>query len=212
MAEENPFIALLATEEPEEEENPFMALLATEEPEEEEDEQGVIESIARGGGAGLVDIFKGISELGAAGLEYGDLIEDGNQQKVTQFFDQFKESAGLMPERTAGKITQTIVNYGAPGLGVFSWLSKARRAGQAVKKGEDFGGARSLFGKSAEAFGRTKVGRAATGTRTALAGSTALGTGVADILVSPSDMTTLADSWDAMPDFLRTGRRRWVGW
>lgn len=173
-------------------------------PVEEEDEQGVIESIARGGGAGLVDIFKGISELGAAGLEYGDLIEDGNQQKVTQFFDQFKESAGLMPERTAGKITQTIVNYGAPGLGVFSWLSKARRAGQAVKKGEDFGGARSLFGKSAEAFGRTKVGRAATGTRTALAGSTALGTGVADILVSPSDMTTLADSWDAMPDFLRT--------
>ena len=172
--------------------------------EEEEDEQGVIESIARGGGAGLVDIFKGISELGAAGLEYGDLIEDGNQQKVTQFFDQFKESAGLMPERTAGKITQTIVNYGAPGLGVFSWLSKARRAGQAVKKGEAFGGARSLFGKSAEAFGRTKVGRAATGTRTALAGSTALGTGVADILVSPSDMTTLADSWDAMPDFLRT--------
>ncbi len=171
---------------------------------EEESEQGVIESIARGGGAGLVDIFKGISELGAAGLEYGDLIEDGNQQKVTQFFDQFKESAGLMPERTAGKITQTIVNYGAPGLGVFSWLSKARRAGQAVKKGEDFGGARSLFGKSAEAFGRTKVGRAATGTRTALAGSTALGTGVADILVSPSDMTTLADSWDAMPDFLRT--------
>ena len=204
MAEENPFLTFANTKK-EKEENPFLALANTKVPkEEEEDEQGVIESIARGGGAGLVDIFKGISELGAAGLEYGDLIEDGNQQKVTQFFDQFKESAGLMPERTAGKITQTIVNYGAPGLGVFSWLSKARRAGQAVKKGEDFGGARSLFGKSAEAFGRTKVGRAATGTRTALAGSTALGTGVADILVSPSDMTTLADSWDAMPDFLRT--------
>mgnify|MGYP003132383322 CR=1 FL=1 len=203
MAEENPFLALVNTEK-EKEENPFLALVNTEAPKEEEPEQGVIESIARGGGAGLVDIFKGISELGAAGLEYGDLIEEGNQQKVTQFFDQFKESAGLMPERTAGKITQTIVNYGAPGLGVFSWLSKARRAGQAVRRGEDFGGSRSLFGKSAEAFGRTKAGRLATGTRPALATSTALGTGVADILVSPSDMTTLADSWDAMPDFLRT--------
>jgi hypothetical protein len=111
---------------------------------------------------------------------------------------------GLVPERTAGKIAETVVNYGAPGLGVFSWLSKARRAGQALKAGKTFGGSRTLFGKSAEAFGRTKVGRAATGSRVALAGSTALGTGIADVLVSPSDMTTLADNWDAMPEFLRT--------
>ena len=67
MAEENPFLTFANTKK-EKEENPFLALANTKVPkEEEEDEQGVIESIARGGGAGLVDIFKGISELGARG-------------------------------------------------------------------------------------------------------------------------------------------------
>jgi hypothetical protein len=41
----------------------------TVEDQEEESDQTVIGSIARGAGAGIVDIGQGISELGAAGLE-----------------------------------------------------------------------------------------------------------------------------------------------
>jgi hypothetical protein len=50
--------------------------------EEEESEQTVIGSIARGAGAGLVDIAQGISELGIAGLEASELAEEGNQEKL----------------------------------------------------------------------------------------------------------------------------------
>ena len=172
-------------------------------PVDEESDQTVIGSIARGAGAGVVDIFQGIGELGASGLEAADLIEEGSQQATSKFFEDTKASLGLVPERTAGKVAETIVNYGAPGIGVFSWVSKADKARKALQSGTAIPAARTWFGKSAEMFGRSAP-KALTQTRTGRAALTTMGTGVADILVSPSTNTTLADSWDAMPDFLRT--------
>lgn len=171
---------------------------------EEESDQTVIGSIARGTGAGLVNIAQGISELGAAGLEATDLVEEGSQEATTKAFEDFKTSFGLTPERTAGKITETIVNYATPGLGVFSWVSKADKARRALKSGTAIADARTRIGRSAQAFGRTNLGKATTSTGVGRAGLTTIGTGVADVLVSPSTNTTLADSWDAMPDELRT--------
>ncbi|MCH9787290.1 MAG: hypothetical protein K0U55_12770 [Gammaproteobacteria bacterium] len=171
--------------------------------EEPESDQTVIGSIARGAGAGLVNIAQGISELGASGLEVSGLIEDGNQQATTQFFEDTKQALGFTPERAAGKITELIVNYGAPGVGVFSWVSKADKARRALKAGTKIPDATSWFGKSAQAFGRSGPG-ALTATRAGRAALTTAGTGIADILVSPSTNITLADSWDAMPEGLQT--------
>ena len=105
-------------------EDPFLSLAseAVEDQQEDESDQTVIGSIARGAGAGIVDIGQGISELGAAGLEAANIIEEGSQQATTKFFEDAKTNLGLTPERTAGKVVETIVNYGAPGIGVFSWL------------------------------------------------------------------------------------------
>jgi len=172
-------------------------------PIDEESDQTVIGSIARGAGAGIVNIGQGLTELGAAGLASADLIEDGAQQKVTETFEGVKDSLGLVPERSAGKFAEVITTYATPGLGVFSLVSKADKARKALQSGTAIPAARTWFGKAAQSFGRTAP-KALTQTRAGRAALTTAGTGIADVLVSPSTMTTLADSWDAMPDLMRT--------
>jgi len=199
MAEENPFAAFGPSEV---EENPFAAF-GPSEVEEPESDQSVIGSIARGAGAGVVDIAQGIAELGASGLTAAGVLDGEEQQNTTKFFEDAKTAMGLTPERTAGKIVETIVNYGAPGIGVFSWVSKADKARRALKAGTKIPDPRSWFGKSAAAFGKSGAG-ASTSTRAGRAALTTMGTGVADVFVSPSTNTTLADSWDAMPEGLQT--------
>jgi hypothetical protein len=103
--------------------------------EEEESDQTVVGSIGRGVPAGLVNIAQGISELGAAGLEAVDIVDEGSQEATTQAFENFKDATGLRPERTAGKVAEVITNYATPGLGVFSWVSKADKARKAIQAG-----------------------------------------------------------------------------
>ena len=177
--------------------------LMVEESTEPESDQTVIGSIARGAGAGVVDIAQGIAELGASGLTAAGVLDGTEQEDTTKFFEDAKTAMGLTPERTAGKVVETIVNYGAPGIGVFSWVSKADKARRALKAGTKIPDPRSWFGKSAAAFGKSGAG-AATTTRAGRAALTTMGTGIADVFVSPSTNTTLADSWDAMPEGLQT--------
>jgi AraC-like DNA-binding protein len=169
---------------------------------EEEPEQTVIGSIARGAGAGLVSIPQGIAELGAAGI---DLAADTElSRNTTEFFEDLKDKLGFTPERTAGRIAETLVNYGAIAIPVAGWLGAASQAARAAKLGQAPLQAASRVRQSAYNFGRTGVGGALTANRVRLAGTTALGTGLADILVDPSTNETLVDTWDALPDILRT--------
>ena len=48
-------------------------------PVEEESEQSVLGSVARGTGAGLVNIPQGIAELGVMGLETAGIVDEGSQ-------------------------------------------------------------------------------------------------------------------------------------
>jgi hypothetical protein len=169
---------------------------------EEEPEQTVIGSIARGAGAGLVSIPQGIAELGAAGI---DLAADTElSRNTTEFFEDLKDKLGFTPERTAGRIAETLVNYGAVAIPVAGWLGAASQAARAAKLGQAPLQAASRVRQSAYNFGRTDLGSALTRRRVGLAGTTALGTGIADILVDPSTNETLVDTWDALPDILRT--------
>jgi len=170
---------------------------------EPESDQTVVGSIGRGVGAGLVNIAQGLSELGAAGLEATGAVDEGSQEATTEAFESLKDATGLRPDRAAGKVVETIATYATPGLGVFSWVSKADKARKALQAGTAAPKTRTIIGRSAVKFGE-KAPAALTGTRAGRAALTTVGTGVADIFVSPSSMTTLADSWDAMPEFLRT--------
>jgi hypothetical protein len=168
---------------------------------EEESDQTVLGSVARGAGAGLVSAVQGIGELGAMGLEAAGVVDEGSQEATTKFFQDSKEALGFTPERAAGKVVEQVVNYGSAAIPVLGWVSKAGRASAALKAGTAMPAAKTWFGKSAVEFG--KKSKLPT-TRTGRAALTTAGTGVADFLVSPSTNTTLADSWDAMPEQLRT--------
>jgi hypothetical protein len=101
---------------------------------EEEPEQTVIGSIARGAGAGLVSIPQGIAELGAAGI---DLAADTElSRNTTEFFEDLKDKLGFTPERTAGRIAETLVNYGAIAIPVAGWLGAASQGARAARLGQ----------------------------------------------------------------------------
>ena len=175
-----------------------------EEPAQQED-YSTIGDIARGAGAGALNIFQGVAELGAAGIDYVADTDTGTA--TTNAFESVKESLGFVPTGTAGHVAEMLVNYGSLAIPIGGWIGAAGKAGQAVKGGAavaDVVTGATKIRRGAQAFGATKTGQALTGSRVARAGSTALATGLADILVSPSTNHTLADSWDALPSYLRT--------
>jgi hypothetical protein len=163
-----------------------------------EDQPSVFADIGRGMGSGAINIVQGISELGALGIDAA--LNTNTSRSTTEFFEDGKQWLGLVPEGTAGKVAESLVNYGSMAIPVAGWLSRANQ----VAKGAKVLAGTSGFAKSAEQFGKSGIGKTLLGNRVKLAGTTALGTGAADILVSPSTGHTLADSFDALPDFLQT--------
>ena len=167
------------------------------------DAGGQIGDIAQGVGAGFTNIAQGLSEVAVMPLESAGLVDEGSQEKVTQFFEDTKDTLGFTPDTTAGKVTETIATYVPTPLVMLSFVSKVAKAAKALQAGTLIPQATSLFGRSAQLFGRTAP-KALTTTRVGQAALTTVGSGVGDFLVSPSTMGTLADSWDALPEGLRT--------
>jgi hypothetical protein len=167
-------------------------------PDNNANQPSVFADIGRGMGAGAINIVQGISELGALGIDAA--LNTNTSRSTSAFFEDGKQWLGLVPEGTAGKIAEGLVNYGSMAIPIAGWLSRANQVAKGVKVVSGTSG----FAKSAEQFGKSGIGKTLLGNRVKLAGSTALGTGAADILVSPSTGHTLSDSFDALPDFLRT--------
>ena len=161
-------------------------------------EKGVFQDLGQGIGAGFVNIGQGLVELGALGVDAA--LDTDYSRDVTEFFEDGKEYLNLTPTGTAGKIAEGIVTYGSAAIPVVGWLGRAN----AVAKGTKVVPGASKFARSAEAFGKSAAGKTMLGNRVKLAGSTALATGAADIFVAPSTFNTMSDSFDALPDALRT--------
>ena len=176
----------------------FVPTPVQQEVDETPDEKGVFQDIGQGLGAGVINIGQGITELGAAGV---DLVFDTDTSRdVTEFFEGTKESLNLTPTGTAGKISEGIVTFGSVAIPIVGWLGRAN----AVAKGAKVIPGASKFAKSAEAFGKSSSGKAMLGNRIKLAASTSLATGAADVFVAPTTFNTVSDSFDALPDFLKT--------
>ena len=207
MAEDNPFANTVEVLGLPEEDNPFAntvevlgntsADVVTSE-KKDPNEKGVFQDIGQGLGAGVINIGQGVAELGAAGV---DLVFDTDTSRdVTEFFEGTKESLNLTPTGTAGKVTEGLVTFGSVAIPIVGWLGRAN----AVAKGAKVIPGASKFAKSAEAFGKSASGKAMLGNRLKLAASTSLATGAADVFVAPTTFNTMSDSFDALPDFLKT--------
>jgi len=172
--------------------------------EEPESDRTMFSDIARGVGAGVVDVPLGISELAAAGI---DLAFDTDfSRDVSGFGNSVKEYLGFTPETTAGKAAEAITTFGSVLIPFVGWASRA----SAVANGAKVLPATSRLKKSADAFGKSDAGRAlfkgdtAFSRRARLAAGTSLGGGAIEMLVAPDGTHTLADAFEVLPDVLQT--------
>ena len=168
---------------------------------ETEEGPGVVSTmgdIAQGSAAGVVNIGQGLAELASMGVDVA--LGTDTARATTGFFEDAKESLDFVPDTTAGKVAEGLITYGSMAIPVAGWLGAA----SAASKGARIASSASKFKKTAHAFGKSGPGKQLLNNRAKLAASTALGTGMADVLVSPSTFNTLSDSFDAMPDFLKT--------
>ena len=161
-------------------------------------EKGVFQDLGQGIGAGVINIGQGLVEFGAMGVDAA--LDTDYRREVTDFFEDGKEYLNFTPTGTAGKVAEGIVTFGSAAIPVVGWLGRAN----AVAQGAKVVPGASKFARSAETFGRSKAGKAMLGNRLKLAGSTALATGAADVFVAPTTFNTVSDSFDALPDFLKT--------
>ncbi len=168
---------------------------------ETEEGPGVVSTmgdIAQGGAAGVVNIGQGLAELASMGVDVA--LGTDTARATTGFFEDAKESLNFVPDTGAGKVAEGLITYGSMAIPVAGWLGAA----SAASKGARIASSASKFKKTAHAFGKSGPGKQLLNNRAKLAASTALGTGMADVLVSPSTFNTLSDSFDALPDFLKT--------
>lgn len=85
--------------------------------------------VGRGIGAGLVGIPQGITTLGSTIVD--GIFDTDLTKSLNQYFEEFKPETNS----TAGHITQYITQFGIPGIGVASALSKAGRTAQILSAG-----------------------------------------------------------------------------
>ena len=163
-------------------------------------EESVFTDIGRGIKAAPVSMAQGISEAAAAGLDLSMGTE--YSRPVTEAFENFKREYDLDPRTAAGDTAEELVSFGLGFIPVAGWLGRANT----VAKGSRVlsAPAKSRFFRSAENFGGSDIGKALLGSRTGLIGSTALATLGYEALITPDGRPTLSDSFDFMPDALRT--------
>jgi len=204
MSEENPFASLRQGDQTDQ--NPFAVLKTTPstggstfEPAAEEDGEkpSIVGEFAKGVVSAPVQIFRGLTELGALGI---DAAFDTNYvQEVSDVYDVAEEFIGR-PETRGGEITRDLVAFGVGFIPIAGWLG---RAGLVAKTGKPLGHS-SKFMKSAEEFGLSATGKALLGNRAKVLGTTTLAGGVYDGLISSDGRSTLSDSFSFLPDFLET--------
>ena len=154
--------------------------------------------LGKGALAGAINVPQGIAETVALAIDGG--LGTNTSRNVTNAFELMKQDVGVGDLGKAGELSEGLVTFGSAAIPIIGWLGRA----SAVARGEKVLKGTSKFMKSAETFGKSDVGKAflKTKLRSGLTGAGAVG--IADFLVSPSDMTTLGDSFEVLPDFLET--------
>jgi hypothetical protein len=160
---------------------------------------GTMADIGKGIVGGPVTFVQGLSEAAAIAA---DLAFDTDYSRaVSEGFKDFREFTGIQPEGVAGSVAQELVAFGLGFIPVVGWLGKARAAAKGTSA---LTPARSLFSKTAETFGRSAAGKAMLTPRAGFIGTTAVAAGGYEALITPDGFGTVADSFDFLPEFLRT--------
>ena len=172
-------------------------------------------------------VVSGLSKIPEGIISTGTLISDaitgGNATgAVEAWFDEVRENAGIDPEGAAGKVTEALVQFGIPGIGAASAISKVGKAAKFLKgtgfekplrnierrrrirEGEVKIGVKRVGDKDARQLSPLgSVNRARDiGTKSQKVGRYAVmasAAGFADAIVSTDDTQTLGDFFEAGP-------------
>ena len=183
--------------------DPYASMLKTTD---EEDDSNPLADTFRGAAYAIPSMVQGLSETGAGlfDLTFGtDTLND-----VSEFYNFALEP--LKPRTGYGKTAAVGVEVVASFIPFFGWASRANRAAIAAKTGTKLlNPAKSAWGKSAEAYGRSKAGQAMLSSsrakRYAATGApAALYTGAVESIFAPDGRTTISDNFDVLPDVLET--------
>lgn len=162
-------------------------------------EENRMVDIGRGIVKAPVSIAQGIMEFGAAGLDLS--FDTDYTSNVTRAFENFNKEYDLDPQTMGGEVTEEIIAFGLGFIPIAGWLGRASSVARGATKGTK---AKSKFMKSAERFGESKTGKTLLKSRARLAGTTALAATGYETIVTPDGRPTLSDTFDVMPDFLKT--------
>ena len=161
-------------------------------------EEGRLVDVGRGILTAPVSIAQGIMEFGAAGLDIS--LGTEYSRPISEAFEAFKEDYDLNPNTAAGEVTEELIAFGLGFIPIAGWLGRASSVARGTQKAK----ASSKFFKAADRFGESKTGKALLKNRARLAGTTALATTGYETLVTPDGRATLSDSFDILPDALKT--------
>ena len=141
-------------------------------------EETTFSDIAQGAGSGLL---RGLA-IEPTKTVFNLMGDSERADKVEKSFNKFQEYTGLTPESGGGKIAERLSGF----LGSFLGLGKVAKVFKIAQK-------------------PLKLGEKATvARRVEQAGRTSIRGGAAEFLSSPDNAVTLSDSFDALPDILKT--------
>lgn len=170
-----------------------------------EEDVNIAGDIAQGVGAGLVGLPQGISETGAAIIDY--TVGTNFRPEVTNFFESGKNYLGLTPETAAGQTVEGITTFATAFIPVAGWMGRASSVANKMAVAP----AGSAFTRTATKFGESAAGKALLSAPTSnfsrrarLAATTSLAGGAAEMIVAPDGTGTLADTFTVLPEELRT--------
>ena len=170
----------------------------------------------------LGDAFKGLVSgvvigvpEGLATLGFGlyDYLADGDSLEYVDSTAQLvRDRLGVNPETQVGEMAELLGLFATSAIPVIGWMNTASKAARGTQA---LGTAGTAFGRSAQAFGNTRAGKAL------LAGegsgpvtrrlydlkrglTTTGATATADFMIAPDGVSTMADHFDALPQSLRT--------
>ena len=159
--------------------------------------------IARGVGAGAVNVPTGVLQLGTLAID--GAFDTNTTRAVSDASNYIKDVAGLRPTGTAGQVAEGITTFASAFIPVVGWLGRAStvaRGGSVLPSAGT--GLTSKFGRSAVNFGASTPGKALLGSRKRQAVTTTLAAGVADTFVAPDGTKTMSDTFDGLPELLQT--------
>ena len=164
---------------------------------------------------GLVSgVVIGVPE-GLATLGFGlyDYLADGDSLEYVDSTAQLlRDRLGVNPETQVGEMAELLGLFATSAIPVIGWMNTASKVARGTQA---LGTAGTAFGRSAQAFGNTRAGKAL------LAGegsgqvtrrlydlkrglTTTGATATADFMIAPDGVSTMADHFDALPESLRT--------